>query len=48
MNQLEVITLNACYGDALDRFDLVVWQALFTPNAVYRAQAREQQAGAEG
>ena len=41
MNLLDVITLNACYGDALDRFDLVAWQALFTPDAVYRAQARE-------
>ncbi len=41
MNLLDVITLNACYGDALDRFDLAAWQALFTPTAVYRAQARE-------
>ena len=41
MNLLDVIELNACYGDALDRFDLVAWQALFTPTAVYRAQARE-------
>ena len=41
MNLLEIIELNARYGDALDRFDLVAWQALFTPNAVYRAQARE-------
>jgi 3-phenylpropionate/cinnamic acid dioxygenase small subunit len=41
MNLLDVITLNACYGDALDRFDLAAWQALFTPDAVYRAQARE-------
>ena len=38
---LDVIELNACYGDALDRFDLAAWKALFTPNAVYRAQARE-------
>lgn len=41
MNLLDVIALNACYGDALDRFDLAAWQALFTPHAVYRAQARE-------
>ena len=41
MNLLDVITLNACYGDALDRFDLAAWQALFTKDAVYRAQARE-------
>ena len=41
MNLLDVITLNARYGDALDRFDLAAWQALFTPDAVYRAQARE-------
>ena len=41
MNLLEVIALNACYGDALDRFDLSAWKALFTPDAVYRAQARE-------
>ena len=41
MNVLEVIELNARYGDALDRFDLVAWQAVFTPDAVYRAQARE-------
>ncbi len=41
MNLLEVIELNARYGDALDRFDLAAWQALFTPTAVYRAQARE-------
>lgn len=41
MNLLDVITLNACYGDVLDRFDLAAWQALFTPDAVYRAQARE-------
>ncbi len=41
MNLLEVIELNARYGDALDRFDLTGWQALFTPDAVYRAQARE-------
>ena len=38
---LDVIALNACYGDALDRFDLAAWKALFTPGAVYRAQARE-------
>lgn len=36
-----VMELNARYGDALDRFDLVTWKALFTPDAVYRAQARE-------
>ena len=41
MNLLHAIELNARYGDALDRFDLAVWQALFTPDAVYRAQARE-------
>ena len=41
MNLLDIITLNARYGDALDRFDLAAWQALFTPDAVYRAQARE-------
>ncbi len=41
MNLLDVIELNARYGDALDRFDLAAWQALFTPDAVYRAQARE-------
>lgn len=41
MNLLDVITLNARYGDALDRFDLLAWRALFTPTAVYRAQARE-------
>jgi 3-phenylpropionate/cinnamic acid dioxygenase small subunit len=44
MNLLDatsVIELNARYGDALDRFDLVAWKALFTPDAVYRAQARE-------
>ena len=38
---LDVLALNARYGDALDRFDLATWQALFTPAAVYRAQARE-------
>ena len=38
---LDVIELNAKYGDALDRLDLAAWQALFTPDAVYRAQARE-------
>lgn len=38
---LDVVALNARYGDALDRFDLVAWKALFTPTAVYRAQARE-------
>ena len=36
-----LITLNAQYGDALDRFDLQAWKALFTHDAVYRAQARE-------
>ena len=41
MNLLEVIDLNARYSDALNRFDLAAWQALFTPDAVYRAQARE-------
>lgn len=44
MNLLEptaVMELNARYGDALDRFDLAAWRALFTPEAVYRAQARE-------
>lgn len=41
MNLLNVITLNARYGDALDRFDLAAWKALFAPDAVYRAQARE-------
>ena len=41
MNLLDVIELNACYGDALDRFDLAAWQALFLPDAIYRAQARE-------
>ena len=41
MNVLDIIELNARYGDALDRFDLAAWQALFTPDAVYRAQARE-------
>ncbi len=41
MNLLEVIKLNAAYGDALDRFDLTAWKALFTPDAAYRAQARE-------
>ncbi len=41
MNLLDVIELNARYGDALDRFDLAAWQALFTPDAMYRAQARE-------
>ena len=41
MNLLEIIELNARYGDALDRFDLAAWRALFTPLAVYRAQARE-------
>ena len=41
MNLLDVIALNARYGDALDRFDLEAWKALFTPSAVYRAQARE-------
>ena len=41
MSLLDVIELNARYGDALDRFDLEAWKALFTPNAVYRAQARE-------
>jgi len=38
---LDVVALNARYGDALDRFDLAAWKALFTPTAVYRAQARE-------
>ena len=41
MNVLELIELNGRYGDALDRFDLQAWKVLFTPNAVYRAQARE-------
>ena len=41
MHLLDLIALNASYGDALDRFDLQTWKALFTPNAVYRAQARE-------
>ncbi len=41
MNLQEVIALNARYGDALDRFDLNAWKALFTIDAVYRAQARE-------
>ena len=41
MNLLDVMALNATYGDALDRFDLRAWKALFTQNAVYRAQARE-------
>ena len=41
MSLLELIALNASYGDALDRFDLLAWKALFTPSAVYRAQARE-------
>ena len=41
MNLLDLISLNARYGDALDRFDLAAWQALFTPTAVYRTQARE-------
>ncbi len=44
MNTLDlstIITLNAQYGDALDRFDLQAWKALFTYDAVYRAQARE-------
>ncbi len=41
MTLLDVIDLNARYGDALDRFDLAAWKALFTPHAVYRAQARE-------
>ncbi len=36
-----LITLNARYGDALDRFDLQAWKSLFTNDAVYRAQARE-------
>ena len=37
-----VLEINACYGDALDRFDLAAWQALFMRDAVYRAQARER------
>ena len=41
MNLLDVFELNARYGDALDRFDLAAWKALFTANAAYRAQARE-------
>ena len=41
MNLLDVIELNARYGDALDRFELAAWKALFTHDAVYRAQARE-------
>ena len=41
MNLIDVIELNARYGEALDRFDLAAWKALFTPDAVYRAQARE-------
>jgi salicylate 5-hydroxylase small subunit len=41
MNVADVMELNARYGDALDRFDLASWKALFTPTAVYRAQARE-------
>ena len=41
MNLLDVMELNARYGDALDRFDLTAWKALFTEDAVYRAQARE-------
>jgi 3-phenylpropionate/cinnamic acid dioxygenase small subunit len=39
--QNALITLNAQYGDALDRFDLQAWKSLFTRDAVYRAQARE-------
>ena len=41
MKLRELMTLNGRYGDALDRFDLLDWKALFTENAVYRAQARE-------
>lgn len=41
MNLMDVIELNARYGDALDRYDLVTWKTLFTPDAVYRALARE-------
>lgn len=44
MNLLDanaVMALNAHYGDALDRFDLAAWKALFTRDAVYRTQARE-------
>ena len=41
MNLIDVIELNARYGDALDRFDLPAWKALFAPSATYRAQARE-------
>ena len=41
MTLLDVLELNARYGDALDRFDLESCKALFTPSAVYRAQARE-------
>ena len=41
MNLIDVIELNARYGDALDRFDLKAWKALFAPSATYRAQARE-------
>jgi salicylate 5-hydroxylase small subunit len=41
MALIEVATLNAAYGDALDRFDLAQWRAMFTNDGVYRAQARE-------
>jgi salicylate 5-hydroxylase small subunit len=38
---LGILEKNARYADALDRFDLPAWKALFTPDAVYRVQARE-------
>jgi salicylate 5-hydroxylase small subunit len=38
---VDVAALNAAYGDALDRFELGQWQAMFTRDGVYRAQARE-------
>jgi 3-phenylpropionate/cinnamic acid dioxygenase small subunit len=38
---LSLIEKNARYADALDRFDLAAWKALFTADAVYRVQARE-------
>jgi 3-phenylpropionate/cinnamic acid dioxygenase small subunit len=41
MSMPGLMELNAQYADALDRFDLQQWKNLFTEDAVYRAQARE-------
>jgi 3-phenylpropionate/cinnamic acid dioxygenase small subunit len=36
-----LLRANVAAADALDQFDLAAWRDAFLPNAVYRAQARE-------